>query len=67
MKKSAMFVLLALGLSTVWSVASVEPAQAANRTEVRQQIRSMPLTQRPNRPGHIYGNNVRRIHHLRNS
>lgn len=35
------------------------------RAEYRAQIRSMEITQRPNRFGHVYGNNVRRIHHRR--
>lgn len=29
----------------------------------RESIKQMPLTQRPNRPGHFYGNNVRRLHY----
>ncbi|MDO4571109.1 MAG: hypothetical protein Q4D38_12040 [Planctomycetia bacterium] len=38
-----------------------------NKTEARkgytrQEIRSMPILQRPNRPGHFYGNTVRRRH-----
>lgn len=31
----------------------------------REVIRSMPITSRPMRPGHFYGNTVRRVHHLR--
>lgn len=31
----------------------------------RHQIKAMPLKTRPNRPGHFYGNNVRRVHHFR--
>jgi hypothetical protein len=31
----------------------------------RAAIRSMPITERPYRPGHVYGNNVRRLHRLR--
>jgi hypothetical protein len=33
----------------------------------RQQIRQMPLLERPNRPGHFYGNTVRRLHNRRMS
>jgi hypothetical protein len=29
----------------------------------RDQIKSTPITQRPNRPLHVYGNSVRRRHH----
>lgn len=31
--------------------------------ESRNQIQSIPVTQRPNRPLHVYGNTVRRRHH----
>jgi hypothetical protein len=31
------------------------------RAAVRQAIRDTPLLERPNRPGHFYGNTVRRI------
>ncbi|MFG0261116.1 MAG: hypothetical protein ACF788_01835 [Novipirellula sp. JB048] len=29
----------------------------------RDKIRSMPIEQRPYRPGHFYGNTIRRMHH----
>lgn len=29
----------------------------------RQEIQATPITQRPNRPLHVYGNTVRRRHH----
>lgn len=38
---------------------------ASTRREYREAIRSLPLLERPNRPGHIYGNTVRRIYHRR--
>jgi hypothetical protein len=41
------------------------PAPATNATTTRQAIRDMPLLERPNRPGHFYGNTVRRIHDRR--
>jgi len=31
--------------------------------ETREQIKSTPITERPNRPLHVYGNTVRRRHH----
>jgi hypothetical protein len=31
--------------------------------ESREEIKSTPITQRPNRPLHVYGNSVRRRHH----
>ncbi len=35
-------------------------ASAANTNLSRREIRSMPITERPSRPGHFYGNAVRR-------
>lgn len=32
----------------------------ANYGMSRREIKSMPITERPNRPGHFYGNTVRR-------
>lgn len=51
--------------ATSGAVASkVEAPQktAARRPMSRQEIRSMPILDRPNRPGHFYGNTVRRRH-----
>lgn len=31
----------------------------------REQIKAIPITQRPYRPLHFYGNSVRRAHHRR--
>jgi hypothetical protein len=54
------------------SLAAVIPAPAAGARntgfdprivtfgETREQIKSTPITQRPNRPLHVYGNTVRR-------
>ena len=49
--------LLATGL-----FAAVETAEARTANE-RAAIRQMPINSRPNRPGHFYGNTVRRRHH----
>lgn len=38
---------------------------AAARAAERQAIRQMPLLMRPNRPGHFYGNTVRRLYYGR--
>lgn len=40
-------------------------ASAAKTDPSRQTIREMPLLERPNRPGHFYGNTVRRVHNFR--
>jgi hypothetical protein len=37
----------------------ISPAAAAT-TLSRAEIKAMPIEQRPNRPGHFYGNTVRR-------
>jgi hypothetical protein len=31
--------------------------------QARQEIKRLPIEQRPNRPLHVYGNSVRRQHH----
>lgn len=51
-------------LLVVAAVAEIELPQATAAYN-RAAIRSMPITTRPMRPGHFYGNTVRRIHHLR--
>ena len=38
---------------------------AAKSYLTAEQIRQMPLLERPNRPGHFYGNTVRRIYYRR--
>lgn len=43
------------------SVTPSTPHQQS-RPLTRQEIRNMPILERPNRPGHIYGNTVRRLH-----
>lgn len=55
------------------SVSLPEPARAASQTGFdprivtfgpeREQIKSIPIEQRPNRPLHVYGNSVRRRMH----
>ena len=64
----ALLVFLAVVTSLAGSAmaaANSAAASATTRVAQRQAIRSMPLLSRPNRPGHVYGNNVRRIYHLR--
>lgn len=38
-----------------------ENSASAYTSAQRAAIRSMPIEQRPNRPGHVYGNTVRRL------
>lgn len=51
-------------LLTAGLFAGIETAQAYSAAE-RAAIRSMPITVRPSRPGHFYGNTVRRVHRVR--
>ncbi len=52
---------------TLVSSALTTPALSNMRTQAahREAIRQMPILMRPNRPGHFYGNTVRRLHALR--
>jgi hypothetical protein len=57
--------VISLGLIATLAEAT---AQASTRTTLsRADIRSLPITVRPNRPGHFYGNAVRRNSHRRGS
>ncbi len=62
--------MLALSLTVVFWVASSQDTHATNvadsvaaRNAYRAQIRSQDILNRPYRPGHFYGNTVRRRHH----
>jgi len=45
-------------------LAAVQADAAGYINMQRATIRSMPITQRPNRPGHFYGNSVRTLHRI---
>jgi hypothetical protein len=55
-------------LAMIQLFAATQLVEAAAATSARNldraAIRSMPITDRPYRFGHIYGNNVRRVHKL---
>jgi hypothetical protein len=57
------------GLATrVWTAETTpKPADSQDRATTRQTIHDMPLLERPNRPGHFYGNTVRRMNERRAS
>jgi hypothetical protein len=66
MKNWTLALLMTLGC---W-IASSQDAQAVGysnviiaRGEYREQIKSQDILHRPNRPGHFYGNTVRRRHY----
>lgn len=53
------FSIMCLSLAALlapWQTATA----ATNRTVKREQIKAMPLLERPYRVGHVYGNTVRR-------
>ncbi len=64
---ACLFVVLMQAASQSASAQQTQPtarptsATAVSRTEIRQ----MPLLHRPDRPGHFYGNTVRRLHRRR--
>lgn len=56
---------IALALVVAFPTFSVTSAEAAGYTAAqRAAIRSMPIQQRPNRPGHVYGNTVRALYRI---
>jgi len=63
--RSALRYLLFVGIvaSAFWSVPAPVLADSVARTMTRDEIRSMPILERPNRFGHFYGNTVRRRYH----
>ena len=52
-------------IATTLIAAAVMPAPAEAAPDTRQNIKSMPIVARPSRPGHFYGNTVRRVHQRR--
>ncbi len=45
---------------------SIVPGRLQSFRTVNRTIKSMPITERPNRAGHFYGNTVRRVYVLTN-
>jgi hypothetical protein len=46
-------------VEALFNVGAITPA-SARTTLSREEIKSMPITERPSRVGHFYGNTVRR-------
>ena len=64
---AVLIVLSGIQFSSAAEPTSGQPRTPANPTSTRadltrEQIRQMPLLERPNRPGHFYGNTVRRLY-----
>jgi hypothetical protein len=70
MSRFAIFAALAAALLT--ATAALHASETGWSTAVNplspeaQQIRQKPILERPNRPFHIYGNTVRRLHYRGN-
>ena len=52
---------IAICFSTISESALAATRRRARRA-VNSSIKAMPITQRPDRPGHFYGNTVRRVY-----
>jgi hypothetical protein len=62
-------VLVAVLLAATPTVGGQEPGWSGAVLPIdpeAQQIRQQPILERPNRPGHVYGNTVRRIYYRGN-
>jgi hypothetical protein len=55
-----------IALTLIAAAVLPGPVSAATASS-RAAIKSMPITERPNRVGHFYGNTVRRVHNRRGS
>jgi hypothetical protein len=62
--------IVAMALTAALWLTSAAAAQPAGSSypiiatgAQREEIKSTPILNRPNRPGHFYGNTVRRRHH----
>ena len=59
----ALLATLATAFVTSSAVARELDRRVVTFGETRQEIKSKPVTERPNRPLHVYGNTVRRRAH----
>lgn len=57
MLRSTLLVVTFLASFVFYAAA---PVEAASTNMSRAEIRAMPIQTRPSRPGHVYGNTVRR-------
>jgi len=67
----AALLMITLGLG-FWAISGSR-ADASGRAEnnpnaaYRQAVRQTPILERPSRPGHLYGNTVRRLNGVRST
>ncbi|MBA4019517.1 MAG: hypothetical protein C0483_20320 [Pirellula sp.] len=60
-----MFARFVMPVAVVLSLVAVDVASASSYNAYqRAAIRSMPITARPYRPGHVYGNTVRALNRI---
>ena len=59
------FARILIATTLIAAAVMPTPADAAGSSDSRSSIKSMPITARPSRPGHFYGNTVRRLHQRR--
>ena len=59
----AFLAALAALVSTAPAAAREADRRVVTFGETRQELKSKPMTERPNRPLHVYGNTVRRRAH----
>ncbi|HEX4147272.1 MAG TPA: hypothetical protein VHY91_27490 [Pirellulales bacterium] len=59
------FARILIATALIAAAVMPSPADAASSTDSRTSIKSMPIVARPSRPGHFYGNTVRRVHQRR--
>ncbi len=60
-----MFITRFLIAATLIAAALLPSPASAVTATTRAAIKSMPITERPSRAGHFYGNTVRRVHNRR--
>jgi hypothetical protein len=59
------FARILIATTLIAAAVAPSPADAATSSDSRSTIRSTPIVSRPSRPGHFYGNTVRRVHQRR--
>ena len=64
MRLAVSFSAILIAVAAIFAAAPTEALGQQRVIMTPQDIRSLPITERPNRPGHIYGNTVRFFHRL---
>ncbi|HEV7279846.1 MAG TPA: hypothetical protein VGN57_06490 [Pirellulaceae bacterium] len=64
MRFAVSFFAILIAVAAIFAAAPTEALAQQTTVVAPQDIRSLPITERPNRPGHIYGNTVRFFHRM---